>query len=102
MAYIGSSFNICLHPFNLLYSYKLSLIQIRKCCGEPFFQWTENRNIKWLKQMRGMRRKYKKYNSILKAVSYKASINMRIVAIADEKPIFAICFCTNCKFENAF
>ncbi|EDN90887.1 hypothetical protein SS1G_00287 [Sclerotinia sclerotiorum 1980 UF-70] len=75
MAYIGSSFNICLHSFNLLYSYKLSLIQIRKCYSEPFFQWTENRNIKWLKQMRGMRRKYKKYNSILKTLFVFAEKN---------------------------
>jgi hypothetical protein len=51
--------------------------------------------------MRCMRRKDKESYVITKAVSYKASTNMRVVAIAD-KTVLTTCFYSSCRFEYAF
>ncbi|ODQ70001.1 hypothetical protein LIPSTDRAFT_31930, partial [Lipomyces starkeyi NRRL Y-11557] len=91
-----SSLNICLHPFNLLYSYELCLVEVRERSGQSLLQWTEYCNIKRLEIRSGKR------NSILKAVSYKASTNMAIVTIADEEALLTIRFCSCRRLEDAF
>jgi len=52
--------------------------------------------------MQYMQKEYKKYNSILKTVSNKASTNMEIMAVIDKKTILAICFYINYKFKDTF
>jgi len=52
--------------------------------------------------MRCMRRKDKESYVITKAVKYKASTNMRVVAIADNKTVLTTCFYSSCRFEYAF
>ncbi|KAH6689404.1 hypothetical protein BKA61DRAFT_500591, partial [Leptodontidium sp. MPI-SDFR-AT-0119] len=49
--------------------------------------------------VRYIRRKNQKCDSILKAVSYKASTNIRIIAITDKKTKLAICFRTSVTNE---
>jgi hypothetical protein len=41
-------------------------------------------------------------NLILKAVSYKAFTNIRVVAIIYKKIILAICFYTSYRFKDIF
>jgi hypothetical protein len=52
--------------------------------------------------MRRIRQKDKKYNSILKAVNYKAPTNIRIIAIANKKTVLATGFRTSYRFEDPF
>ena len=47
-----------------------------------------------------MRRKDKEDNPIKKTMSYKASTNMRIVAVANKKPVLAICLRTSYWFKD--
>ena len=49
-----------------------------------------------------MRWKDKKYDSILKAVGYNASTDVRIMAIAKKETVLAACFCPRFGFEDPF
>ena len=60
----------------LLYSYKLYCIQMLECCGQSLLEWAENRDIKWLEQVRHVWWKNKEKNPIEKVVGYKASTYM--------------------------
>ncbi|KIM98454.1 hypothetical protein OIDMADRAFT_167261, partial [Oidiodendron maius Zn] len=49
-----------------------------------------------------IRGKNKKYNSILKAVSSKASTNIRIIAITNKKIVLATSFSTSYRLKYTF